>query len=215
MEVAVKPKITIIIPLLPKEENKEKIEQHLKQILPEKVDFILSCPDPPGNRAYALNKGAEKASGEFLWFLHSDSILDSSHVLYLLDSIEKYPERMHYFLLEFFPSSLRMKFNSIGANLRSKILGCPYGDQGLCVKKDIFHSIGGYPEDQKYGEDHVFVWRARQRGIKLNMIPLYLQTSDRKYRLNGWFKITLLHQFLFWKQMLPELKEYIFKRKIT
>ncbi len=91
-----------------------------------------------------------------------------------------------------------------GALFRSRALGVPFGDQGFCIKKTIFNKLGGFPEGLPYGEDHVFVWRARQQGIDLQPLGVKLYTSARKYKKHGWLKTTILTQYLWIKQALPE-----------
>jgi hypothetical protein len=55
-----------------------------------------------------------------------------------------------------------------------------------------------------YGEDHVFVWKARQHGITEKPICDTLYTSARKYKKDGWLKTTFMHQYLWIKQAWPE-----------
>jgi GT2 family glycosyltransferase len=68
----------------------------------------------------------------------------------------------------------------------------PFGDQGFCISKTLFHEIGGYPEKAPYGEDLLFVWKAKETGVKLHHVPSKLITSARHYQETGWFKLTLL-----------------------
>jgi len=100
-----------------------------------------------------------------------------------------------------------------GARLRSRILKVPFGDQGFCIKKALFHKLEGFPEDLPYGEDHVFVWKIRQHGTELQPTGAILYTSARKYKKHGWLKTTLLHQYLWIKQAWPEWKK-LKKRQI-
>jgi GT2 family glycosyltransferase len=95
-----------------------------------------------------------------------------------------------------------MKINSWGANMRARFFGIPFGDQGFCIEKQLFETLGGYSETAPYGEDHLFVWRAHKAGVKLNRVPARLTTSARKYQQNGWLKTTLLHQYLWIKQLM-------------
>jgi GT2 family glycosyltransferase len=85
--------------------------------------------------------------------------------------------------------------NAWGANFRSKLFGAPFGDQGLCIRRDHFRKLGGYSEIAPYGEDLLLVWKARKVGIKLNRIASTLLTSPRKYQDYGWLKLTLLFQW--------------------
>lgn len=195
--------------ILPIRDGETEVEHLLENLPKDKFEIILSKSTPLGNRATSLNSGAKQAKGEFLWFLHADTRFSTDSISKLIEAIQNKPNHLHYFRLKFYPKSFMMKFNAIGANIRSKLLGCPYGDQGFCIQKEIFFKIGMYEENVTYGEDHLFVWKARRLGISLNRINSYVYTSDRKYRNGGWFKITCLHQYLFWKQATPEILKYL------
>lgn len=86
----------------------------------------------PAGRAQQMNLGATEARGEFLWFVHLDSRFSVELSEQLLINLQRYPERLHYCRLAFMndgPAS--MGVNAWGANLRSRWLGVPFGDQGF------------------------------------------------------------------------------------
>lgn len=156
-------------------------------------------------RAEQMNAGARIATGDVLWFLHADSRLDPTTYPSLLPARRKMPHALTYFELRFLNGSGKlMRLNEWGANLRSRVFGIPFGDQGFCITKYIFHTLGGFPEGLDYGEDHVFVWRAKQQGVPLQAVAAPLYTSARKYKTHGWFTTTLKHQYLWLKQAWPE-----------
>ena len=166
----------------------------------------------PG-RAKQMNAGAKQAAGQYIWFLHIDSRFSPKLIDTLVGNLRCYPERLHYCLLAFMddgPSSMEM--NSLGANLRSLCLGVPFGDQGLLISKQLFAEVGGYPETAPYGEDHLFVWYARQHGIRLKCCRSRLLTSARKYKRKGWLPLTLLYQKLWIKQAWPEFLRLLKRR---
>ncbi|WP_299181289.1 hypothetical protein [uncultured Neptuniibacter sp.] len=165
------------------------------------VYWLFTAPD----RGIQMNTGAAHASGQFIWFLHLDSRFSPALIDALLANLSRYPNSLHYCLLEFMsdgPSS--MPLNSLGANLRSLLLGVPFGDQGFLIKKEKFNLVGGYPESVAYGEDHLFVWYARQNRVPLKCCWQKLRTSARKYERKGWLSLTLLYQRLWIKQAWPE-----------
>ncbi|RHX81617.1 glycosyltransferase [Leptospira yasudae] len=192
-------RVSVIIPVRQGETETASLLKELSPRLPSDWEIIVSQSDRGRNRAQTLNKGAEQSQGEFLWFLHGDSRISSETIPSLKKAISEKPNVLHYFKLRFYPAHRLMKINACGANLRSQILRSPFGDQGLCIQKGTFLSLGGFDESTSYGEDLLFVWKAQQNGIRLNRIPSYLYTSDRKYRKQGWIKITILHQYLYWK----------------
>ena len=213
--------LSVIIPLGPQEKEWQQLCQDIEAIAdpleilwvyadgpyPQAIDlpgknsrWIQSSP----GRAQQLNMGAEKASHEFLWFLHADSRFDSDGIKALYASINDHSDALHYFDLRFSESIPLMKLNERGVWFRSHYLGVPFGDQGFCIRKALFKQIGGYSETVAYGEDHLFLWQARQQGIRLRCTGAPLITSPRKYQANGWLRTTLSHQYLWLKQAIPE-----------
>ncbi|GJL85118.1 MAG: hypothetical protein DHS20C02_08930 [Micavibrio sp.] len=193
------PPISAIIPLRAGDQADDKLMAELQKY---DVEIIVSSE---GTRAKSLNTGAAQATRKFLWFLHADSVMGRYSFNTLLHSLERYPARLHFFDLIFTDGGPKMmKLNAVGANFRSRILGIPFGDQGLCIRKDLFFKTGGYPEDAEYGEDHLFVWQARRHKIQPQSVGAKIGTSPRAYSKEGWFSLTLKRQHLWMKQALPE-----------
>ncbi|MFT4553107.1 MAG: glycosyltransferase involved in cell wall biosynthesis [Chlamydiales bacterium] len=222
--------LSVVIPLKPEEDCLERLREDLA-LLPDGVELLLVYPEgakapsfnisgktvrlipsKPG-RAQQLNYGADLASNTYLWFLHADSRFVPDTVSKLYQSIKQSPEALHYFNLEFYGGSSLMKLNAAGAWLRSHLLGIPFGDQGFCLSKELFQKIGAYPEDVLYGEDHLFVWYAKQQGIRLSYTGSTLLTSPRKYQCKGWLYVTISHQYLWIKQAFPEWIKTLFRKR--
>ncbi len=213
--------LSIIIPIAPKEESwvdlwtdleKLPIETEIifsgpkmpREALPSRVKWVNSAP----GRAQQLNTGARHAIHDFLWFLHADSRFTKTTLASLTDILKCDSNIFYYFNLQFLNDGpLLMLINEIGCWIRSRLMGLPFGDQGFCLSKINFERIGGFPEDVPYGEDHVFVWRAHQRGISIQSTKNSLKTSARKYKNLGWFHITKLYYKLWTTQARPERKK--------
>ena len=60
-----------------------------------------------------------------------------------------------------FRDSIRGRLLSLGVSLRTRLLGLPYGDQGLLVRRETFRSIGGF-KDWPLLEDLEMVERLRR-----------------------------------------------------
>lgn len=194
-------RISVIIPLAANETK----HQALVASLPEALEIILS---QEGSRAISLNNGAKKAAGDYLWFLHGDSEIPKDAIPALKAAIERNPDALLYFDLAFSNDATPlMALNALGVKFRSHVLGVPFGDQGFCIRKTLFEQLGGFPQGLAYGEDHMFVWRARQQGIKLYCTGATLTTSARKYKAKGWLKTTLMHQYLWITQAWPEWRK--------
>lgn len=192
----------------------------IEQIQSEAAFAALRCPchfvvSEPG-RARQLNAGAKRASRSIFWFLHCDSRMPKASIDALQVSLKREPESLHFFDLKFQddgPSMVRV--NGVGAWIRSRVLRLPFGDQGFCASRATFETLGGFDESARYGEDHLFVWRAHQAGVKVRAIGAPLYTSARKYRNFGWGKTTMHHLHLTAKQALPEFFRFLRKRVLT
>lgn len=205
--------VSIIIPLAAEETEQKHLLADLARSSLE-AEIIQSCQQSSQqSRASSLNIGAKQAARQWLWFLHADSRVNQDNLRALETSLSQDPQRtaLHYFDLGFKNRRL-LNINALGANLRSQRLLCPYGDQGFCISKEVFLDLGGYPEKRPYGEDLLFVWRAHQTGVPLQRIPSTLFTSARKYRQQGWLKVTVLHQWYWLRLSLPELFKLVSQR---
>lgn len=172
--------------------------------------FKISAPcrwiqSSPG-RAKQLNLGAKEATNENLWFLHCDSRISSQGIRNLKNAISKQSSNILFFNLKFLnDGSQLMSLNEIGGWIRSRILRLPFGDQGFCLSKTTFATLGGFDENAPYGEDHLLIWKAHQKGVPIGCVGGGLRTSSRKYILQGWSQTTTRHVALTFRQALPEL----------
>jgi hypothetical protein len=223
--------ISVIIPLSWGEQSWKELLSDLKS-LPPGSEIIFALPkgakslevarfDPSINvreisegmgRAAQMNAAARIATGSQLWFIHADTRVSSDTVRALFLSLTRAQDRLHYADLKFLSEGVHlMKINEIGTWVRSRFLGMPFGDQGICIQKNLFYKIGAYLENLPYGEDHVFVWRARQSGIALKSIGAPIYTSARKYREQGWFRTTVQHVVLTYMQAWPEFWRLVWR----
>lgn len=158
------------------------------------------------SRAERLNLGAASAHGNSFWFLHADSRLLETTVTRGIAALQKHPYALLYFNLRFAGSRLSlMRLTEFGVRLRSHLLHLPFGDQGFLAAAHTFIELGKYSETAPFGEDHLLVWRAHQRGVPVLSTGASLETSPRKYQEYGWASVTLTHVYKTAIQALPEL----------
>ncbi|HXA85682.1 MAG TPA: glycosyltransferase family 2 protein [Candidatus Dormibacteraeota bacterium] len=86
------------------------------------------------------------------------------------------------------PRSLRLV--AWGINLRARLRGSATGDQGIFVRRDVFHSIGGAP-DWPLFEDVELVRRIKRAG-KFVVLKAPLTVSGRRYIQHGVLRTALL-----------------------
>ena len=209
-------KVSVIIPVGHKDQDFKVIDQIKEKFesfeiivaasyqnneaknLEKKVDQFLSVHN--SSRAKALNAGAEIAKNEMLWFLHLDSNIS---LIDNLDFEKVDDQKINTFLLKF--DDEKLKYNSVGDNLRTKYFKLPFGDQSFIINRRLFNFIGEFTESVDKGEDHEFIWKAKTVGVQVNIISNYILSSSIKYKehpilqtLNT-VKDTILQIFKFYK----------------
>ncbi|MGE4233103.1 MAG: glycosyltransferase [Bacteriovoracia bacterium] len=156
-------------------------------------------------RARQLNYGARSTQRKFIWFLHADSRVTIKALISLSQSLKFYPNDLLFFDLKFLSDGPKLTtLNTLGVWIRSHVFQLPFGDQGFCLAREKFIELGGFSEKATYGEDHLFVWAARKKGIRLRCTGETVSTSARKYQDLGWGKTTVLHSVLTARQAIPE-----------
>lgn len=181
---------------------------NIKDIEIEKFNLNIKKILSPSGRANSMNLGTEKSKGEFLWFLHADSRLDMHTIPSLFKSIDGYQKELLYFNLSFYDGPKLIKLNELGVMFRTYFLKTPFGDQGFCIRRDVFKQLGCYKEGLPYGEDHILVREAKRKNIKIKRVESKIYTSGRKYDNNGWLKTTLTHLYLWQIQIYKDYKEH-------
>lgn len=105
------------------------------------VDHIISCPQ---GRAIQMNRAANHARGDILIFIHADTFLPEN-ALSLIESSLKRNKLWGRFNIELEGSSPLLKIIALLMNYRSKWTGIATGDQVIFVTKDLFNTVGHYP----------------------------------------------------------------------
>ena len=79
----------------------------------------------------------------------------------------------------------------LGAKLRTRFAGLPYGDQVLIVKADVFLKVGMYKELELM-EDADLARRLHRMG-KMHILDADVETSGRRWAAMGKFQTSLLN----------------------
>lgn len=134
-------------------------------------------------RGGQLHAGAVAARGEWLLFLHADTVLPEGWPDVVARHMQRHATRAGYFRLHFDSERRYARWTEGWANIRSRVLGLPYGDQGLLISRRLYEEIGGF-QPLPIMED-VAIARAL-RGRLRCLGPAVTTAADRYEREGYW-----------------------------
>jgi rSAM/selenodomain-associated transferase 2 len=136
-------------------------------------------------RGVQLAAGAEAASGEWLLFLHADTVLDAGWADCVYDFMvnDSNRRRAGYFRFTLDDDRFAARILERAVAFRCRWLGLPYGDQGLLISREFYKSLGGYPV-LSLMEDVALIRRIGRR--RLAPVAGRATTSAVRYQRDGY-----------------------------
>jgi len=137
----------------------------------------------PKGRASQMNTGAKHASGDWLLFLHADTVLPAGAIQRLNEMERDQTVQAGGFMHQFSGDDWRLKLISFLDNfrcIRSRII---YGDQALFVRRALFERLGGFP-NMRILEDVAFCETLLKVTNPL-ILSSYVVTDARKFLKMG------------------------------
>ncbi len=145
------------------------------------------------SRAIQMNLGAEKANGDYLYFVHADTLPPPTYITDIYKSIEQ-GHTIGCFRYKFDSSKQLLKLNAFFT--RYSFLWCRGGDQSLYIPKSTFFEMGKFDESCLIMEDFNFLCRLKERS-SLHIIQKDFLVSARKYEENGYLRVQLANFIVF------------------
>lgn len=146
-------------------------------------------------RGRQLAAGAEAAAGDWLLFLHADTVLqaDWSQAVQAFTAAPENRCRAGYFRFALNDRSLAARLLERLVRLRSRLFRLPYGDQGLLIGRLLYEQLGGYKR-LPLMEDVDFVRRIGRN--RLSPLAATALTPAEKYRREGYLWRPLRNLFM-------------------
>lgn len=203
------PYISVVIPALNEEETIGKTIAHALDgnseiivadggsrdrtmtIAAESGARVISAPR---GRAFQQNAGAEASQGKVLLFLHADTLLPKDYAGKIFEALMDHDVAAGAFRFATDLDGFMMRRIEFMVNVRSRYLHLPYGDQGLFLRKSLFETAGGFP-DEPIAEDLLLVRRLSGLG-RICIVPATVITSGRRWKKLGIIRATVINAII-------------------
>jgi rSAM/selenodomain-associated transferase 2 len=204
-------KISVIIPILNEVENIPNLIKHLLEhsAFPEQLELIVvdgGSSDGSQNivskfknvtllisekgRAKQMNLGAQKSTGNILYFLHADSFPPSRYDELIISEVTK-GNLAGCFRMQFDCTHWWLRLASWLTQFSWR--ACRGGDQSQFITRELFEDIGGYDDNYIIYEDNILINELFKRK-QFVVINKKIKTSARLYKKHGVWKL----QYHFW-----------------
>jgi rSAM/selenodomain-associated transferase 2 len=139
----------------------------------------------PSGRGGQLSVGGDVATGEWLIFLHADTVLGANWSKSVMDFMvsSESSNKVGYFKFRLDDEGPWARRLEKIVAWRSRALGLPYGDQGLLIGREFYHRLGGF-HPLPLMEDVEFVRRIGRRNLVA--LDAAAVTSADRYRRDGY-----------------------------
>lgn len=144
-------------------------------------------------RGQQLSRGAEFATGDWLLFLHADTVLEDGWINEARKFLAENSEKAAVFRFALDDLSLWARMIEKGVALRCRLLALPYGDQGLLISRALYDTIGGYKPIPLFEDVDIIRRLGRRRLVILNSTAM---TSPARYQRGGFLRRPLKNLML-------------------
>jgi rSAM/selenodomain-associated transferase 2 len=165
----------------------------------------------PKGRASQMNAGAKQAQGEWLLFLHADTVLPAGALQRLNEMENDSTIQAGGFMHQFSGDDWRLRFISLLDNFRCTKSRVIYGDQALFVRRTLFEQLGGFP-NQPILEDVAFCEKLLKTTNPILLFPPVITDSRKFIKMGIWRSlIRVLLIILHVEYRLPVLPRAFFQ----
>jgi rSAM/selenodomain-associated transferase 2 len=155
--------------------NESRVTHHASR-------YLLTAPK---GRASQMNAGAKQAQGDWVLFLHADTVLPDG-AIQRLNEMESDPAvQAGGFMHRFSGDDWRLKLISFLDNFRCMRSRIIYGDQALFVRRELFEQLGGFPS-QPILEDVAFCEKLIRVTTPLLLSPPVITDARKFLKMGVW-----------------------------
>jgi rSAM/selenodomain-associated transferase 2 len=137
----------------------------------------------PRGRARQMNAGARASHGDVLVFVHADTIVPRTFAADIASALSDPAVVGGRFDVKLDDRALPYRIIGAMISFRSRISRTGTGDQAIFVRRDVFDSLGGFPE-LELCEDLEFSRRMKRAG-RIACLRTRVTTSARRWDRDG------------------------------
>ena len=137
----------------------------------------------PKGRGVQLRAGADAARGDWLLFLHADTLPGPGWREAVDAHAAAASDKAACFRFRLADRAWQARLIERAVAARVRLLALPYGDQGLLVPRALYEEVGGY-RPLPLMEDVDLVRRIGRR--RLRLLDETASTSPERWRRDGW-----------------------------
>ena len=167
----------------------------------------------PKGRASQMNTGAQHASGDWLLFLHADTLLPKGALARLNTLETDATVQAGGFLHQFSGTNWRLRMLSYFNNLRCRWSKIIYGDQAMFVRRTLFAQLGGFPNEPIL-EDVLFSRKLVRIVTPVLLTPPVITDSRKFVQMGIWRSAARGALILLFIQLHIPLISRVFFREI-
>lgn len=145
--------------------------------------------EAPSGRAAQMNAGAAYATGDVLLFMHADCSLQAGAIAQAERHLRRPDVAAGCFTMRVAAEGALYRWIDLATTTRVRLTGMIFGDQGLFLRRETFHRVGGFPE-LRFMEDVHLSARLRRLG-RMVVAPARIHVSPRRWQRTGIFRQTV------------------------
>lgn len=175
-----------------------KARESRKEFKRKKINLRV-LNSPRRNVSFQRNLGAKYAKGKYLVFFDADVVIGNDFLAKVYQHIDKEESLLMTTWLKPDSDDLVDELLTLLANYgieivrHTKKIFIP--GFNIIVERNIFWTVGGFNEEVKISEDHLFVYKAKKMGINMRFLkdPV-LVASLRRFRSEG--RIEVIRKYI-------------------
>lgn len=148
-------------------------------------------------RGAQLNRGARRATGDILVFLHADTLVPPDAGERVREALARTERAWGCFTFALSPPSEPWSLYRLlegAVRVRTRLFRSATGDQVLFTRREAFEAVGGFPDTRLF-EDVEMVRRLRRVG-RMEVLDAPARTSRRRWERDGFWRTVVRHWML-------------------